>query len=103
MEFKANEKKAIAKVLTTIADADNVRQSEEEVLLDQIAKMLNMSNLEVRLAADIKFEDALNSIKEMNVAKKNIVKILVDEMVMADDTQHPYERQYVFAINNVLN
>ena len=103
MEFKTNEKNAIAKVLTTIADADTVRQLKEKVFLNQIAKMLNMSNLEVKLAADIKFEDALNSIKKMNAAKKNVVKILVDEMVMADDNQHPYERQYVFAINNVLN
>ena len=103
MEFKTTEKNAIAKVLTTIADADTVRQLKERMFLNQIAKMLNMSSAEVRLAANIKFESALNTIKEMSVAKKKVVKILVDEMVMADDTSHPYERQYVFAINNALN
>ncbi len=102
MEFSSNEKIAIAKVLTVIEDADNIRHSQEEQYLEQITKILNLSKEGVQLYKELTFEQALGSLKEMSRSRKNVAKMMVDDMVLVDNDPHPYEKQYVFAINNSL-
>ena len=85
------EKKAIAKVLLEIMNADDQVVTEESLTMLDLQSKLGISMDQVLAAKNLNAYTCLDTISKMSADNKAIVVTAMHRMILADGKEHPEE------------
>lgn len=85
------EKKAIAKVLLEIMNADDQVVTNESLTMLDLQSKLGISMDQVMAAKNLNAYTCLETISEMSAEKKALVVVAMHRMILADGKEHPEE------------
>jgi len=98
LDLTTLEKKAVAKVLLDIVNADGNVAVGEAKYFEQLQKVLGISNSEIEEAKYLSVVGSLSIIREMLPAEKHAIAIMMHEMIKADGEVNDKEIKIFIAV-----